>query len=664
MDITSIQPYIDIFANNPNWFGLLVFFISLLESLVLIGMFVPGMPVMFSVGVLMGNGTVPLMQTMILAILGAIAGDSISFAVGKKYHMQLKRMWPFNLFPKLFERGEVFFQKYGGYSIIIGRFGPARPIVPAIAGMMDMNQRKFLIFNILSAIIWAPAYTMPGILIGASINSVGPEALSKLSVVLITVAVAIWLLYLLVTNILDWLGEIVYAIAKKLSLNNKPSQIVFLLFFALVFFYLFIDVIIDVKKVQGVALLNENIYHILRAGHSSDLIDFFTYATGLAETWVILPAVALAGIVLAFQGRFITSVWWVLSIAIPTGVGYLIKHSLPNKRPDGITYYSVQNSLPSGHMLTSTLISFVLAYLACKRFPERKNLIWLAAILFSLFIGFSRLYLGVHWFTDILASFFFSVGSFLVAIAVYKMFEKYIKNLTKQSTATFFSVMLIGWLVYCNFYYPIIRPGLERAWVTTSFNSETWWDGDIDVERLLIRQGAFKRQASLIDIEIIAELDSVVNELISNGWETLPEFSLLDALNIFNKDVSFEKMPAMPLFHKDRLPVIVLSKKIDESKRLLLQLWNSDLVTTQGYEINSFNTYKPQQMLIGNLRLEHATYPLNWFLVFRELPLTSPDNKVLLNELQETLDKKFETKLIDLPDPFNKDETVPVLLIK
>ncbi|MES9896122.1 MAG: VTT domain-containing protein, partial [Candidatus Thiodiazotropha endolucinida] len=84
---------------------------------------------------------------------------------------RLRGFWPFNRHPATLQRGITFFQRYGGKSVALGRFfGPVRAIIPLVAGMLGMPPLRFLAANILSALVWAPAYLLPGIVFGASLE--------------------------------------------------------------------------------------------------------------------------------------------------------------------------------------------------------------------------------------------------------------------------------------------------------------------------------------------------------------------------------------------------------------------------------------------------------------------------------------------------------------
>ena len=144
------------------------FIIAFAESLPLIGTIIPGSVTMTVIGILVGRGMIPGFSTLVWATIGALAGDTIGFALGKYYNERLRTIWPFRKHPKWLTMGEAFFKKHGGKSILIGRFiGPARSSVPLIAGLLKMRWGRFFIAAVPSAISWAIVYMLPGALIGA-----------------------------------------------------------------------------------------------------------------------------------------------------------------------------------------------------------------------------------------------------------------------------------------------------------------------------------------------------------------------------------------------------------------------------------------------------------------------------------------------------------------
>jgi undecaprenyl-diphosphatase len=153
--------------NNPSYAGWVVFSISLAESLAIVGVLVPGVIILFGAGTLIGAGILDFWTMCAWAIAGAIIGDGLSFWLGHHFEYLTGRWRWFRLHPDHLQRGVDFFRKYGDLSIALGRFfGPIRAIVPLVAGLMRMSPKRFYIANVLSALVWAPAYLLPGMLLG------------------------------------------------------------------------------------------------------------------------------------------------------------------------------------------------------------------------------------------------------------------------------------------------------------------------------------------------------------------------------------------------------------------------------------------------------------------------------------------------------------------
>ena len=127
-----------------------------------------------------------------LAMAGAVAGDGVSYWLGHHYKRRLTGLWPFSRYPGMLQRGETFFSRNGGKSILLGRFvGPVRPVIPVVAGMMGMKPVHFSIVNVLSAIGWALVYILPGVVFGTSLAVAGAVS-TRLAVVVFILILGIW----------------------------------------------------------------------------------------------------------------------------------------------------------------------------------------------------------------------------------------------------------------------------------------------------------------------------------------------------------------------------------------------------------------------------------------------------------------------------------------
>ncbi len=193
-NIDTVQPLLDWIASHREWSGLVIFLIAAGESLVLVGILVPGVILMLGVGTLVGLGILDIWTSLFCAAAGAIVGDGFSYWLGYHYHRQMQHIWPLSRYPELIPKGEAFFRKHGRKSIFLGRFiGPIRAIIPAVAGVMEMPKTQFYTVNVLSAILWAPTVILPGAVFGASLAT-ATQVYSRTIFVIVLLAIFIWLL--------------------------------------------------------------------------------------------------------------------------------------------------------------------------------------------------------------------------------------------------------------------------------------------------------------------------------------------------------------------------------------------------------------------------------------------------------------------------------------
>lgn len=158
---------LDWISQHPEQAGWVVFAMALAESLAIVGVLIPGVVILVGAGTLIGAGVLDFWAMCAWAVAGAVIGDGLSYWLGHHFeYLTLRFRW-LQVHPEYLNRGVKFFEKYGDLSVAVGRFfGPIRAIVPLVAGLLRMPPHRFYIANILSALVWAPAYLAPGILLG------------------------------------------------------------------------------------------------------------------------------------------------------------------------------------------------------------------------------------------------------------------------------------------------------------------------------------------------------------------------------------------------------------------------------------------------------------------------------------------------------------------
>lgn len=156
---------------NAEWAALIVFIVAFLESIAIIGLLIPGWLLLVGIGTLIGVDLLTFYPIVIAAYLGAVIGEYLSFLVGYHYHQKVLA-WPWVAgHQKLIDKSHEFFEKHGVSGVFFGRFfGPTRAVVPLVAGISEMKKQTFFWVNIVSGLIWAPLYLIPGILIGAAFS--------------------------------------------------------------------------------------------------------------------------------------------------------------------------------------------------------------------------------------------------------------------------------------------------------------------------------------------------------------------------------------------------------------------------------------------------------------------------------------------------------------
>ncbi len=159
----SLDVFLLWLEGNPNYVVWVLFIVVFVESLVVIGVFSPGIAIMVTTSTLIASGTVSFWPVYLAAVLAGTLGDLVSFWLGRYFKDPIRNWQPIKKQQKMLQKGEYFFSHWGALSIAIGRFfGPLRAILPLIAGMMRMPIGLFMLVNVGSAIVWAAVYFVPG----------------------------------------------------------------------------------------------------------------------------------------------------------------------------------------------------------------------------------------------------------------------------------------------------------------------------------------------------------------------------------------------------------------------------------------------------------------------------------------------------------------------
>lgn len=143
---------------------LIVALIVFAESGLLIGFFLPGDTLLLGAGILAAEGSPPIIPLILAIVAAAIIGDNVGYSIGHRTGHRIFNKKDSILFQQEhLRRAEEFYEKHGGKTIIIARFTPiVRTFAPVVAGAGKMPRRKFMIFNVVGAILWGAGVTLLG----------------------------------------------------------------------------------------------------------------------------------------------------------------------------------------------------------------------------------------------------------------------------------------------------------------------------------------------------------------------------------------------------------------------------------------------------------------------------------------------------------------------
>lgn len=562
--LSYIDPLTSWLNQHPHWAGIITFLISFSESLAIVGSLVPGSVTMTAIGMLIGTSVIPGIPIFIWAVLGAIAGDSASYFLGFYYHEKINEYWPFKKYPQMLKSGRVFFNSHGGKSVFLGRFlGPLRSIIPMVAGMVHMPHSSFLFANISSAILWSLLYILPGILIGTAASELSPHLATTFFLYTLLALTAIWIFSLLLkyiyikgTNFIDnhlksfwcWMNKHprLNAVAELISNPKHPhdhSQITLLLT-ALFFFISFIIIAISAHNRGIVTLWDKQVFYFLqsiRLPITDIVLMMFTYIADKKNIMVLLFGIFFY---LLYKEKKWEAIHWLSNGIFSALSVYALKIFINLPRPTGLIQIRHGSSFPSGHTTFSIAVFGFLFYLIAKNTSkEMRRFIYIPGALLLFFIAFSRLYLGMHWLSDVIGSVFLSSSILFIHILSYKRSEIEKINIKKvMAIASLLTLMTNAFFMYYGFNASL--QGSQPKHIHSLSHFSNWWAG----KEILAthRQNRFGIDVSPLNIQWAMPLNKIKHSLSKNGWKvpkdinTSGRFKTLllskeNRLSLFNK---------------------------------------------------------------------------------------------------------------------------------
>ncbi len=590
-----IEPLTFWLQAHPHWALFFTFIVSFSESLAIIGSIIPGSITMTAIGIMAGSGLMRIDLTYLMATLGAIAGDAVSYAIGYKFSDRILNIWPFKNHPTLINYGQNYFAKHGAISVLIGRFvGPVRSIIPMIAGMMHMNHWHFLIANMLSAIGWAVLYVTPGVLIGAASSELSTESSTRLFVLILILLIIIWLTSLSIKwlvvhttpflrthlhNFWTWLKEqprLSY-LTKILSPHNETTHhsTAGLMIVLIICFFASIIMITLAVQSSWVAMIN-NPVNLFFLSLRTQPFDTFFVLIHLIVSPLPLSVFLLSIVLYSFYNHNWRALNYWLSLILTTGIIlFLLIRYIELPPINGLTKPILPPTFPDATLTLSTsFFSFFIFYIR-KRYQATTMLI-LHVLLFILLTlaGIAVIYLGDNWLTSVITAYL--IGS-TVSISHWIFYRRH-ATLPQQQPP----VMIFGLLLFVStlFAYVLSFKKLVRThnyhvaqYVITD---QVWWNQQQPLLPIY-STNRIGQNKGLLNIQYLGSIKKLQQTLEAAGWKRQPNAFLYSLVMRAGGQHTANELPLMAQLYLNRKPELMMTFNTDNPQIfIILRLWRSN----------------------------------------------------------------------------------------
>ncbi len=446
--------FFDAFFNTVtqvgHWGYLIIFMAAFLESSAFLGMLVPGETVVVLAGFLSSRGYLDLGDCLWVISLGAVLGDSVGYSfghvLGGGYFKRHKRL--FFIKARHIDRATEYFRLHGGKTIFFGRFiGFFRAMAPFAAGMLRMPYGRFLFYNITGGVLWTISFTLLGYFFGESWRAIEHWSGRTGAFVLFLIVVSGGFYYLYrklagrQAEFIAWVGERWRGFLQRPVIRNfiegHPSIVAFIverlsprgylglhltagIILSGVFVWVFGGITEDILTGDPLVLVDRWVLaHVLyfRTPFVTSVMIFITRLGGPA---VIAAVSIIVTAVLLIKRKFYQFAGYIAAMAGSSLLVLVLKEAVHRARPisGASLVWAPGWSFPSSHAMMSMVMYGMVAYFIIRDMKSWRSRVFIStAFAFLVFlIGMSRIYLQVHYLSDILAG--FTGGLFWLTVCV------------------------------------------------------------------------------------------------------------------------------------------------------------------------------------------------------------------------------------------------------
>jgi len=612
-----------------------VFAAAFLECIPLAGIIVPGALILIVSGFFARLDVMDFKTLLAVASLGAILGDVGAYYLGRRYG--LKWLSAHERFARAvyFDKARQYFTSHGDKSVLFARFvGPFRPVIPFVAGIFQMKPVPFLFFNIVGGMMWAGVFLAAGYFFGTSWELVEHLA-SALGLVVLGVIIAFILALFIWRSItgqrqafMRLVKEVVRAVTSAIATNadikqwmsNNPRVINWLcrrfdrksttglslsIGVVAVLYLLWYAIRIPLEVVSNGPILQADLHTARLMEQLSDpvLSQFMIWMTQFGDVVFVLGLMGFLCACLLLMRQRQLAIFGIMGLGTTAVLVYFGKMLIQRPRPDIAPLITEQLfSLPSGHAAHGVMLYGWIAY--CVWVLVRLRKIRLATAMacggLVLLIGISRVYLGVHWASDVLTGYALGGAILALCVTVAEMQRKAgkaspfhsVKRWTWRRRGVFLAV-LVAEAVFATIFFlhkPVIATQ-ELPSHPAEYLSEQQLLSYIQGQMPKHTQTLGGRPQEPVSFILVGSREQIQQAFINSEWsvaDPLTVETLQRAAFAAIENTSYATAPITPVFYNGRPHDLGVQKETDRAsvrQRHHARFWKTSIHLLDGREV-------------------------------------------------------------------------------
>jgi membrane protein DedA with SNARE-associated domain/membrane-associated phospholipid phosphatase len=429
-EIDAEQILEDVSTKLGDWTYLLVSVLAFLETGAFVGLVFPGETAVIIAGAVAGQGETSIVITIALVWFSAWAGDSVSFYIGTRLGREfILRHGPrVRITEERFAQVEDYFSRHGGKTILVGRFiGLVRALAPFIAGSSGMRYRAFLPYSVLGTGLWATAFSLLGYVLAENLHLAEQLASRGLfvfgAVVALVVGSVLAVRHLRVAENRERLVERMEAnrvlrpavllgrrlrpqarfLWARLTPGNLGLELTSVMAVLAVALFIVIGFGVIVTDDPGPTPGDATAFDIANELRSDWLTDLNKAVTVLGSAPVTLVVALVAAIVLGVRRHWPELCVLIAGVVIVHLAVPILKELVDRPRPSDPLAGAKGSAWPSGHAAYAVIYPWIALTATVRLRPGRAyaTALIVGSVLLAAAVGLSRVYLRVHYLSDV-----------------------------------------------------------------------------------------------------------------------------------------------------------------------------------------------------------------------------------------------------------------------